>query len=306
MLNQTSPTPSPSRGRRMNASPSQSFGGLGLGIQGPSDEEDEETLQLKLQEIQAKLRLKKLQSAKANQSSPGSSTLTGAGTDAALMSPGTRTSIKSPVQHRQNPIEVPASPVRKMQAHQQQTSPSRVLLGIDKGWTAKDVSLKRAPSHKRLNSIRKIQRGEYKGLRKHNITAKRNSPSRQQNPQSVLNQSIATMSIAITRAINRFSSRGTKRKNGQEQSRLRVGSQSSLHSLLVALTQVILVKEWMKRMDTLKKVVEILICCCAVNFRKRHVGRYIKGHRARSAVFDFKQKLLWHVPNQTFHLRQRK
>lgn len=136
----------------MNASPSQSFGGLGLGIQGPSDEEDEETLQLKLQEIQAKLRLKKLQSAKANQSSPGSSTLTGAGTDAALMSPGTRTSIKSPVQHRQNPIEVPASPVRKMQAHQQQTSPSRVLLGIDKGWTAKDVSLKRAPSHKRLNS----------------------------------------------------------------------------------------------------------------------------------------------------------
>ena len=43
-------------------------------------------------------------------------------------------------------IQVPASPVRKVLASQQQTSPSRVLLGIDKGLRAKDISLKRAPS----------------------------------------------------------------------------------------------------------------------------------------------------------------
>lgn len=58
---------------------------------------------------------------------------------------------KSPAQNH-NAVQVPASPVRKLQVVQPQTSPSRVLLGIDKGLTANDVSLKRAPSHKRLNT----------------------------------------------------------------------------------------------------------------------------------------------------------
>lgn len=160
MLNQTSPTPSPSRRRRTNASPSQNSAGFGLGIQVPSDDEDEETLQLQLQEIQAKLRLKKLQSARAKESASGSSILTGTESErTAQFSPGSRANLRSPVQHHQNPIEVPASPVRRLQAPQQQTSPSRVLLGIDKGLTAKDVSLKRAPSHKRLNSKTSLQSG---------------------------------------------------------------------------------------------------------------------------------------------------
>lgn len=155
MLNSTSPSPSPSRGGRFNASPSLSGGvGLGLGIQGvggdDDDEDDEETLQLKLQEIQAKLRLKKLQNARAK-----SEVSSHAGSSVGLRSPSSipeiRHAPKSPGRN-QNAIQVPASPVRKLQAPQPQTSPSRVLLGIDKGLTAKDISLKRAPSHKRLNS----------------------------------------------------------------------------------------------------------------------------------------------------------
>lgn len=149
---QTSPSPSPSRGGRFHGSPSRSAG-IGLGIQGASDgedEEDEETLQLKLQEIQAKLRLKKLQNARAK-SDVGSGV---SGRSALSASPSIidrRHGPKSPGLNH-NGIQVPASPVRKLQAPQLQTSPSRVLLGIDKGLTAKDISLKRAPSHKRLNS----------------------------------------------------------------------------------------------------------------------------------------------------------
>lgn len=118
------------------------------------EDEDEETLQLKLQEIQARLRLKKLQSAREKT----------AGAAAALsLSPRRRT--PPPAQPRpvsrglglgasriatrpesQAAVEVPVSPVRNMKPAQPQTSPSRVLLGIDKGLKAKDISLKRAPS----------------------------------------------------------------------------------------------------------------------------------------------------------------
>ncbi|ATY66700.1 DNA replication [Cordyceps militaris] len=149
---QTSPSPSPSRGGRLNAGPPLSAS-IGLGIKRGSDddeEDDEETLQLKLQEIQAKLRLKKLQNARGR-TDTGNST---GGRSALSASPSISDRLqrpKSPGRNR-NAIQVPASPVRKLQATQPLTSPSRVLLGIDKGLTAKDISLKRAPSHKRLNS----------------------------------------------------------------------------------------------------------------------------------------------------------
>lgn len=126
------------------------------------DEDDEETLQLKLQQIQAQLRLKKLRKDKARSqndphssfsqhsdqdntkaSRPGSASTARAGlrikeirrTDAAARPPSQGSSV-----------EVPASPVRKAQPPPEQTSPSRILLGIDKGLRGKDISLKRAPS----------------------------------------------------------------------------------------------------------------------------------------------------------------
>ncbi len=120
------------------------------------EEEDEEILRLKLQAIQAKLRLKKLQSAKAKKASetggvPSRPRSTSIPTDTTSTTrPQSRVQgIKFGLPSRpqsQADIQIPASPVKKAQAEQSQTSPSRVRLGIDKGLRGKDVSLKRAPS----------------------------------------------------------------------------------------------------------------------------------------------------------------
>jgi len=130
-----------------------------------NDDDDEETLQLKLQAIQARLKLKKLQAAKAQRTAA-------AGLDTENQKTGSEATSASPSRLRevplqsrlaaarermerqatQNPIQVPASPVKKAQgpASDVQTSPQRILLGIDKGRRAADVSLKRAPSIKKL------------------------------------------------------------------------------------------------------------------------------------------------------------
>lgn len=106
----------------------------------PSDEEDdgedEETLQLKLQAIEAKLKLKKLQQAKkraAEESDTGSR----ARSDSGNTSPRKRVRLDQDVQ-------IPVSPPKDRSAPVQDKSPARVLLGIDKGLRAQDVSLKRA------------------------------------------------------------------------------------------------------------------------------------------------------------------
>ncbi|EQL02759.1 cell division cycle protein [Ophiocordyceps sinensis CO18] len=148
----TSPPPSPSPSRRPRPIPAPAGGGLEDG-QGDEDE-DEETLQLKLQEIQARLRLKKLQNARNKESTSLQTSVDGA----TLPQPPTRASEQGRGARGVTPgadgaagltphslVQVPASPVRNVHAHQHQASPSRVSLGIDKGLKAKDVSLKRAP-----------------------------------------------------------------------------------------------------------------------------------------------------------------
>ncbi|GJC81352.1 DNA replication licensing factor mcm10 [Colletotrichum liriopes] len=119
------------------------------------EDEDEETLQLKLQEIQARLRLKKLQSARertAGAVSPRRRSPPPQQTRPTSRGLGLGANRAAPRPESQATIEVPVSPVRKMQPPQPQTSPSRVLLGIDKGLKGKDVSLKRAPSVLRRNA----------------------------------------------------------------------------------------------------------------------------------------------------------
>ncbi|KFH45961.1 DNA replication licensing factor-like protein [Hapsidospora chrysogenum ATCC 11550] len=135
MLERTSPSPSPSNPKKTAALPDEMS----------DDEDDEETLQLKLQELQARLKLKKLQNAKAKEL--GSST----GSQPAVrpQSRGAKDENRGP---RAGTIEVPASPVKKLRQPQEQTSPRRVQLGIDKGLKAKDVSLKRAPSLRKFKS----------------------------------------------------------------------------------------------------------------------------------------------------------
>ncbi|KAL0934280.1 primase zinc finger [Colletotrichum truncatum] len=154
LANRTSPSPSPlKRGRSMSALSSRSAG-LMEEMDDQEEDEDEETLQLKLQEIQARLKLKKLQSAKeknAGAMSPRRRTPPPALPRPASRGLGLGTSRPASRPLSYPAVEVPVSPVRKMQPPQPQTSPSRVLLGIDKGLKAKDISLKRAPSVLRRN-----------------------------------------------------------------------------------------------------------------------------------------------------------
>ncbi|KFA63697.1 hypothetical protein S40285_08490 [Stachybotrys chlorohalonatus IBT 40285] len=153
MLSRTSPSPSPKRSARPISSRSVHTVAFQMEEDG---EEDEETLQLKLQEIQARLRLKKLQKAKENSSveleEPNAKTsrmdpaARATGRPRTEIRPANDTEDRALSRHA-NTVEVPASPVRKPPDPKILASPSK-LLGIDKGLTAKDISLKRAPSFK--------------------------------------------------------------------------------------------------------------------------------------------------------------
>ncbi|KAK1767643.1 hypothetical protein QBC33DRAFT_450811 [Phialemonium atrogriseum] len=135
------------------------------------DDDDEETLQLKLQAIEARLRLKKLQTAKS-QRNPAAGLATECHRAGPESAPASAAGLREvPLQSRlaaarermdreisQKQAQVPASPVKKAQSTADlQTSPKRILLGIDKGRRAADVSLKRAPS------IRKLQENGQQG-----------------------------------------------------------------------------------------------------------------------------------------------
>jgi minichromosome maintenance protein 10 len=118
------------------------------------DDEDEETLQLKLQAIEAKLKLKALQ--RARKAAEGSDT------DSHVSSsrpPPVASVRRTELPRPSADIEVPHSPVRPRRPQLEPRSPARVLLGIDKGLRAQDVSLKRpaagiAGGSSRSNSAR--------------------------------------------------------------------------------------------------------------------------------------------------------
>ncbi|KAI9929143.1 hypothetical protein ASPWEDRAFT_169019 [Aspergillus wentii DTO 134E9] len=126
---------------------------LSDGVDGGEDEEDEETLQLKLQAIEARLKLKQLQKSRGK---PTSSFEDG---DDSFSRPTSSNSfssrcqdqasrIKSPhaTNNRIQPdeVQVPLSPTRRPPAGEP-ASPRRFLLGIDKGLKGGDISLKRPP-----------------------------------------------------------------------------------------------------------------------------------------------------------------
>ena len=170
------------------------------------EEEDEETLQLKLQEIQARLKLKKLQKAKSKKDAEGAE-VDSARPDSALRTqtvPAGRGTAparnRSPVRPAsQNAIQIPASPVRKLQPPQLQTSPSRVLLGIDKGLRGKDMSLKRAPSLRKVQdgSDTKQQGGYLKRSRTPNPN---NAPQEDSRPMTFNERLASARSEELTRA----------------------------------------------------------------------------------------------------------
>ncbi|KAI0129488.1 hypothetical protein BJ170DRAFT_275683 [Xylariales sp. AK1849] len=212
MAERASPSPSPlKKSRSASALASRSGNARADGFDDDEDmdgeEEDEETLQLKLEAIQAKLKLKALQKKQRKGTFSGSSdaengsmtslnrpnrpgstvpdvlAASRAQSRAAMLAEGPKV---RPQSQAQVDIQVPASPVRKIHTAQSQRSPSRVLLGIDKGLKAKDVSLKRASSlRKPSETPQDGQTGSY--LRRAHTPApgnKANSSARQERPKS--------------------------------------------------------------------------------------------------------------------------
>ncbi|KAI8937331.1 hypothetical protein NX059_006537 [Plenodomus lindquistii] len=102
-----------------------------------TEEEDEETLQLKLQAIEAKLKIKALQKKKATENESFGSAAPSSSAD--YPKSPRRANMFQPAAD----VQVPHSPVRIRRAPEEQKSPARVILGIDKGLTARDISLRR-------------------------------------------------------------------------------------------------------------------------------------------------------------------
>jgi minichromosome maintenance protein 10 len=150
-------------------------------IENDDDDEDEETLQLKLQEIQARLKLKKLQAAKSKKSEESVENLHATTSELVIStqvpsrSRRATTPTREPLVRQQNNVEVPASPVRRVQEPSVQTSPSRVLLGIDKGLKARDISLKRAPSYRDSQTSTEIGQTGYLRRTRSKTTGSANS-----------------------------------------------------------------------------------------------------------------------------------
>lgn len=114
------------------------------------EDEDEETLQLRLEALEARLKLKKLQQKKKLKAASKSFDNEGpTGSRVVSNDPGLaknwKTLTKERIESLGIAVEVPASPPRKHAPAQEVRSPGRVLLGIDKGLTGKNVSLRRYP-----------------------------------------------------------------------------------------------------------------------------------------------------------------
>lgn len=132
-----------------------------------SDEEDEETLQLKLQALEAKLRLKQLQQKKSRQAQHGpekdghNAAKENLPPDAPRAGSPQRPSMKDITSSAA--IHIAVSPQKRPPPKGEAQSPRKVLLGIDKGLTGKDVSLGRRPSQR--NHDRDVFHGTSSSIR---------------------------------------------------------------------------------------------------------------------------------------------
>jgi minichromosome maintenance protein 10 len=156
LQDRTSPSPSP-RKKLTSTSTFRERARRILEPESPSktnedEEEDEETIQLQLQAIEARLKLKRIQQAKvkaaAGSSDVESEHRRGLSAEAqARLARRSQHTMDRLRQGRSQPdLQIPLSPPPQKNAPEEQRSPGRVLLGIDKGLKGRDVSLRRAPS----------------------------------------------------------------------------------------------------------------------------------------------------------------
>ena len=112
------------------------------------EDEDEETLRLRLEAIEARLKIKMLQQKKKSASQRTGATEQdasineGKGTDHPAGQGNTLKGSSTGPSALHEDVQVQASPRRDKARAEQQTSPGRILLGIDKGLKAKNVSLR--------------------------------------------------------------------------------------------------------------------------------------------------------------------
>ncbi|KAG8626441.1 hypothetical protein KVT40_005386 [Elsinoe batatas] len=134
-LRQRTPSPSPRKLTLQHGkSPQDVLNQLGDPFESDQEDEDEETLKLKLEAIEAKLKLKKLKQAKEKHAANN-----GFQDPVSVLGSPRR---KKP--RLDEDVQVPVSPDRTRTAVALPKSPAKVLLGIDKGLRADQVSLKRA------------------------------------------------------------------------------------------------------------------------------------------------------------------
>ncbi len=125
-------------------------------------EDDEETLQLKLAAIEAKLKIKKLQQNREKNSLEvqGEERPQTTRPQSSASSIWTAKSRHNDHGLRSNGVEVPVSPTRRPLPQAEQRSPGRVLLGIDKGVKAADISLRRAGSTRKNGTLGSNRRND--------------------------------------------------------------------------------------------------------------------------------------------------
>lgn len=138
---------SPSPSKRTPSTSGSAFRALSLLSDDEEEGEDEETLQLKLKAIEARLKLKKLQQAKSKQTAASSDAEGGSARGSSR--PGTaegalaELSRAAGASRPRSEVQIPLSPIKDRRTVQPPKSAARVVLGIDKGLKAHNVSLKR-------------------------------------------------------------------------------------------------------------------------------------------------------------------
>ncbi|KAL8919758.1 MAG: hypothetical protein Q9208_006624 [Pyrenodesmia sp. 3 TL-2023] len=155
----TSPSPSPLKKAKHSTPKLHQRTRVSAPPSEDEEDEDEETLQLRLHALEAKLKLKRLQQ-KRSKKTPISSDVENErpAKSSACSEPTSRsaaegkewpiTTHRIPKAQSTQPVQVPASPQRKLDANETPRSPGRVLLGIDKGLKGRNVSLRRVPEPK--------------------------------------------------------------------------------------------------------------------------------------------------------------
>ena len=143
----TSPSPSPLKNVPINRNVTTALRHATQSSCLSDEDEDEETLQLELKALEARLKLKRLQQQKRKKIDQdvqvSSTSERGIKGDAKENRPPASREVPFSVGSRAEKVQIAASPQKRLTASSDDRSPKKVLLGIDKGLTGRNVSLRK-------------------------------------------------------------------------------------------------------------------------------------------------------------------